>query len=91
MMQTQSTGAGRFASFDLSRVPSPCFVVDEVKLRENLELLKAVSHASGAEILLALKAFPCGHWRRSYQNIWPAHAHQAYGRPSWRGRIMAAA
>lgn len=57
MMQTQSTGAGRFASFDLSRVPSPCFVVDEVKLSENLELLKAVSHASGAEILLALKAF----------------------------------
>lgn len=57
MMETQSTGAGRFAHLDLSRVPSPCFVVDEVKLRENLEVLKGVSEASGAEILLALKAF----------------------------------
>ena len=57
MMQTQSTGVGAFAQFDLSRVPSPCFVVDEVKLRENLEVLKGVSEASGADILLALKAF----------------------------------
>ena len=57
MMETQSTGAGRFAQLDLSRVPSPCFVVDEVKLRDNLSILKAVSEASGAEILLALKAF----------------------------------
>ena len=57
MMETQSTGAGRFAQFDLSRVPSPCFVVDEVKLRENLEVLRGVSDASNVEILLALKAF----------------------------------
>tara|TARA_B110000971_G_C20022884_1_gene507273 strand:+ start:1143 stop:2303 length:1161 start_codon:yes stop_codon:yes gene_type:complete len=56
-MQTQSAGAGSFATFDLSRVPSPCFVVDEVALRQNLEILQAVSKASGAEILLALKAF----------------------------------
>ncbi len=57
MMETQSTGAGRFAQFDLSRVPSPCFVVDEVKLRDNLRELRAVSDASGADILLALKGF----------------------------------
>ena len=57
MMETQSTGAGHFAQFDLSRVPSPCFVVDEVKLRDNLRVLKAVSDASGTDILLALKAF----------------------------------
>lgn len=57
MMETQSTGAGRFAQFDLSRVPSPCFVVDEVKLAENLRLLQSVSEASGAHILAALKAF----------------------------------
>lgn len=57
LMPTQSQGAGNFATFDLSRVPSPCFVVDEVALRQNLEILHAVSQASGAEILLALKAF----------------------------------
>lgn len=57
MMPTQSTGAGRFADFDLSRVPSPCFVVDEVALENNLQILQQVSNASGAHILLALKAF----------------------------------
>ncbi|MGB0342472.1 MAG: carboxynorspermidine decarboxylase [Parvibaculales bacterium] len=57
VMATQSTGAGRFAGFDLSRVPSPCFVIDEVKLRENLSLIADISQASNARILMALKAF----------------------------------
>ena len=57
MLRTQSSGAGRFAHFDLSRVPSPCFVIDEVRLRENLEVLHGVSQAADTKILLALKAF----------------------------------
>ena len=36
---------------------SPCFVVDEVALEDNLEILKGISTASGAKILLAIKAF----------------------------------
>ena len=47
----------RFASFDTSRVPSPCFVVDEAALEQNLRLLARVQQESGAKILLALKAF----------------------------------
>ena len=39
------------------RVPSPCFVIDEVKLRENLSLIADISQASNARILMALKAF----------------------------------
>jgi hypothetical protein len=31
-MQTQAGGPGAFARFDLNRVPSPAFVVDEVAL-----------------------------------------------------------
>lgn len=46
-----------FARFDTRRVPSPCFVVDEVALEENLRLLAHVQHESGARVLLALKAF----------------------------------
>lgn len=46
-----------FARFDLTRVPSPCFVVDEVALERNLSILAEVAQASGAHILLALKAF----------------------------------
>ena len=47
----------RFASFDTSRVPSPCFVVDEAALEQNLRLLARVQQESGAKVLLALKAF----------------------------------
>ena len=57
MLPTQSAGAGRFADFDLYRVPSPCFVIDEVKLSENLGILKTLGMAANANILLALKAF----------------------------------
>ncbi len=46
-----------FAGFDVSRVPSPCFVVDEVAIERNLKLLSEVGDASGATVLLALKAF----------------------------------
>jgi carboxynorspermidine decarboxylase len=47
----------RFARLDTSRVPSPCFVVDEVSVEENLKLLNRVQEESGAKVLLALKAF----------------------------------
>ncbi|GAB3106453.1 carboxynorspermidine decarboxylase [Aestuariicella hydrocarbonica] len=46
-----------FHSFDPTRVPSPCFVVDEVAVRHNLEILNRVQRESGAKVLLALKAF----------------------------------
>lgn len=46
-----------FHSFDPARVPSPCFVVDEVAVRRNLEILNRIQRESGAKVLLALKAF----------------------------------
>ena len=46
-----------FKRFDPSRVPSPCYVVDEVAVERNLQILKRVQDESGAKILLALKAF----------------------------------
>jgi len=47
----------RFRRLDLQRLPSPCFVVDEVAIEENCRLLADVQRASGAKILAALKAF----------------------------------
>jgi carboxynorspermidine decarboxylase len=38
-------------------VPSPCFVLDEARLRRNLELLADVAARSGATIICALKGF----------------------------------
>ncbi|MGB5096399.1 MAG: carboxynorspermidine decarboxylase [Porticoccaceae bacterium] len=46
-----------FVDFDAARVPSPCFVVDEAALEDNLRLLQRVQTESGAKVLLALKAF----------------------------------
>ena len=46
-----------FQTFDPSRVPSPCFVVDEVAVENNLRILQRVQQESGAKVLLALKAF----------------------------------
>ncbi|WP_444929393.1 carboxynorspermidine decarboxylase [Microbulbifer sp. SSSA002] len=46
-----------FGHFDPYRVPSPCFVVDEIALRDNLALLADVQERSGAKVLAALKAF----------------------------------
>ncbi|USD21862.1 carboxynorspermidine decarboxylase [Microbulbifer variabilis] len=46
-----------FGHFDPYRVPSPCFVVDEIALRDNLALLADVQKRSGAKVLAALKAF----------------------------------
>jgi len=40
-----------------SKVPSPCYVIDEVRLRKNLELIRSVKERSGVEIILAFKAF----------------------------------
>ena len=57
LMQTQASDAHTFHGFDLSRVPSPCFVVDEVAVERNLAILKDVADRSGAQIFLALKAF----------------------------------
>ncbi len=56
-MQTQAGDPGAFAHFDLNRVPSPCFVVDEVAVRRNLLTLQDVGQRAGAKVLLALKAF----------------------------------
>lgn len=46
-----------FTKLDLSRLPSPCFVVDEVAVERNLQILADVQARSGAKVLAALKAF----------------------------------
>lgn len=38
-------------------LPSPCFVLDEVRFRKNLELIRSVKNQAGVEIILAFKAF----------------------------------
>ncbi len=42
---------------DISKIPSPCYVLDEKLLRKNLELIKSVKDRAEVEIILAFKAF----------------------------------
>ena len=51
--------AGAFAGFDPARVPSPCYVIDLVKLEDNLRVLARIAAEAEVEVLLALKAFSC--------------------------------
>ncbi len=40
-----------------NKIPSPCYVLDEVAFRRNLELIRSVKERAGVEIILAFKAF----------------------------------
>lgn len=42
---------------DCSKIPSPCYVLEEKKLIQNLELIRSVQERAGVTIILALKGF----------------------------------
>ncbi len=44
-------------SIDYSKIPSPCYVLDEDLLRKNLNIIKKVKEKAGVEIILAFKSF----------------------------------
>ena len=56
-METKAGDPGAFAHFDLNRVDSPAFVVDEAAIRRNLAVLADVKARAGVKILCAMKAF----------------------------------
>ena len=42
---------------DLSNIPTPCYVLDEARLMQNLAVLDAVQERTGCKIIMALKGF----------------------------------
>lgn len=42
---------------DISKIPSPCFVLDEDRFRNNLSLIARVQREAGVQIILAFKGF----------------------------------
>lgn len=42
---------------DFSKIPNPCYVIEERLLRRNLELIQNVGREAGVEIILAFKGF----------------------------------
>ena len=43
----------------MDQLSTPCYVIDEKKLKENLQILKEIQEEAGCKILLAQKAFSC--------------------------------
>ncbi|MFN3474868.1 MAG: carboxynorspermidine decarboxylase [Blastomonas sp.] len=60
-METKAGDPGAFRQFDLHRVPSPAFVVDEAAVRRNLAILADIRDRAGIRMLAALKAFSFWH------------------------------
>lgn len=42
---------------NIDKIPSPCYVLDEKLLRQNLTLIRSVKECTGVNIILAFKAF----------------------------------
>jgi carboxynorspermidine decarboxylase len=42
---------------DMDLIPSPCYVMEEQRLRDNIALIEEVKERAGVEVILALKAF----------------------------------
>lgn len=47
----------KITDIDFSKLPTPCYIVDESLLKRNLSILANVQNRTGCKILLALKAF----------------------------------
>ena len=50
-------GIGGAMDIDVNAVPTPCYIVDEVALERNLDVLDSVQRRTGCKIVLALKGF----------------------------------
>jgi len=44
-------------SIDITKIPSPCYVLEEEKLIANMEVFKRVQNESGCKVILALKGY----------------------------------
>ena len=77
---------------NLARIETPCFVIDEAKVRGNLAILDRVRARTGCRILLALKAFGMFSLfpliRRTLQGICASSPHEArLGREEFGGEV----
>jgi len=48
-------------TIDFSKIPTPCYLIEEELLRKNLRLIQSVKEKAGVEIILAFKGFSM--WR----------------------------
>ncbi len=44
-------------AIDYNSLPSPCFVMDEERLRKNLDSIRTIGQEAGVKFILAFKSF----------------------------------
>ena len=71
---------------DINKIPSPCYVMEEKLLRNNLSLIKSVKERAGVNIILAFKALLYGKRSRSYVSTFLFRQQVLNLRPSWPSR-----
>ena len=64
MLQTVKVNKKYFTKLDLSKIPSPCYVIDTKVIEDNLKIFNKLKTDTNVKILLALKAF-------SLKNLFP--------------------
>ena len=64
MLKTVKVNKKYFTKLDLSKIPSPCYVIDTKVLEDNLKIFSQLKTDTNVKILLALKAF-------SLKNLFP--------------------
>lgn len=79
-------------TLNLDRIATPCYVIDEAKVRRNLAILDQVQERTGCRILLALKAFAMFSLfpliRRTLQGVCASSPHEArLGREEFGGEV----
>ena len=57
MLKTVKVNTKYFTKLDLSKIPSPCYVIDTKVIEDNLKKFKKLKTDTNVKILLALKAF----------------------------------
>ena len=64
MLKTVKVNKKYFKKLDLSKIPSPCYVIDTKVIEDNLKIFNKLKTDTNVKILLALKAF-------SLKNLFP--------------------
>ena len=71
---------------DINKIPSPCYVMEEKLLRNNLSLIKSLKERAGVNIILAFKAFALWKAFPIVREYIPFSTASLNLRPSWPSR-----
>ena len=75
---------------DVTKVPSPCYVMEEDLLRKNLSLIKVWQNVPVWKLFLLSRLLPCGNRFRYSVNIFITQQQVLNTKPDWLSKSLAA-